>query len=188
MQGHTDVPLSAEGVAQARRLAARLATEPIVAVWSSDLARARHTGELIAERHGLTVHTTPLLRETMLGEWEGLTEPEIIARGDADLWTAWRHQPSLHRPPGSEPLEEAWARVIAAREELRRAHPEGTVVVAGHGGSLRALLCEPLAAPLTRLNVFSLENASLSLVEYTEHRVWVRFVNDTGHLRTGVVE
>lgn len=184
-QGHTDVPLSAEGVEQARRLGERLAGEKITTIWSSDLARARATAEAVAGHQGLEVTTTPLLRETMLGDWEGLMEPEIVARGEGDLLREYRRQPMTHRPPNSEPLEEVWKRIVSARDALRRACPEGTAVLAGHGGSLRVLLCEAVGAPLSCLNRFVLDNASLSLIEYTEHRVWVRLVNDTGHWSVG---
>jgi broad specificity phosphatase PhoE len=183
VQGHTDIPLSAAGVEQARRMARRFADEKIDAVWSSDLERARVTAEAVAEPRGLTIVATPLLRETMLGEWEGLTEVEVVARGDGELWRRWRQEPDVYRPPGSEPLDMVWARMIRAQGEIRAQIREGTVVISGHGGSLRAILCDAIGAPLSSLNRFALENTSISLIEYTERRTWVRFVNDTCHLR-----
>jgi alpha-ribazole phosphatase len=181
-QGHTDVPLSAEGVEQAKLVAERLSGEKIDAVWSSDLQRALHTAEAIASRHDLEVIQTDRLRETMLGEWEGLTIPEIIARGDGDIWQAMAHGSQAHRPPGSESLEGMWKRLNGVRDEVRERYAGGSVVLVGHGGSLRAILCEALAANLACLNRFTLDNASLSALDYTEHRVWVKFVNDTSHL------
>src|ERR1051326_3352209 len=70
-QGHTDVSLTDEGIAQAHGVARRLAKERVDAVWSSDLSRARMTAEIIAEHHRLPVATTPALREQRLGDWEG---------------------------------------------------------------------------------------------------------------------
>lgn len=183
VQGHTDVPLSAEGVEQAKRLAARLANEQIDAVWSSDLARARATAEEIAAIHSLPVQTTAALRENGLGEWEGLTENEILARGDEAIWRAFRRDPGTHRPPGSEPMEAVWDRMLGVLVQIREAHARGGAVVVGHGGSLRVLLCDALQAPRSSMHRFTLENASLSLIEYTEHRTWLRIVNDTSHLR-----
>lgn len=183
VQGHTDVPLSPAGIEQARRLALRFAEKRIDAVWSSDLGRSRATAEAVAGSRGIGVVVTPLLRETMLGAWEGLTEAEVVARGENDLWQQWRRAPDVYRPPGSEPLEDVWVRMIRAVGQIRNSVGSGTVVVSGHGGSLRAILCDALAAPVSSLNRFALENASVSLVEYTEHRTSVRFVNDTCHLR-----
>lgn len=183
MQGHADIPLAEEGVEQARRLSTRLARERIDAVWSSDLARARRTAEAIAAPHGLAVVTTALLREQSLGAWEGLTQEEIVLRGEGALLRAYRQDSIAHRPPGSEPLTEVWDRLLRSLEAIRRAHPSGTVVVVGHGGSLRVLLCDALAAPLPTIRRIWLDNASLSLIEYAEDRPRVRLMNDTGHLR-----
>src|SRR5205823_3598678 len=93
-----------------------------------------------------------------------------------------KHEPMAHRPPRSEPLEAVCRRILAARDDLRKEVGQGAAVIAGHGGSLRALLCDAVGAPTSSLKRFLLENASLSLIEYSEHRVWVRLVNDTGHL------
>ena len=58
-QGHTDVPLSKTGEWQAGLVAKRLKDEPLDAVFSSDLSRARVTAEIIAREHGLTVTSLP---------------------------------------------------------------------------------------------------------------------------------
>jgi broad specificity phosphatase PhoE len=190
MQGHTDVPLDAEGVEQARRIAERLAAEtrPPQAVWSSDLSRARQTAEAIAAPLGLAVQTTPLLRETMLGEWEGLTRAEIEARGDSEQLARYLQDSIRHRPPGGETLEAAWERMVRVVTEIRRQHPQGQVAIVGHGGSLRVLLCEALEAPLHSLPRFQLDNASLSIIEqYGDPANPLRritLLNDTSHLRS----
>ena len=79
-QGHIDRPLNDVGRAQARALADRLDSEPFAAVYSSDLARARETAEIVAAAHGLPVHLDPRLREADVGEWSGLTADEIERR------------------------------------------------------------------------------------------------------------
>jgi broad specificity phosphatase PhoE len=189
MQGHTDIPLDAEGVEQARRIAERLSAEPRPpqAVWSSDLARARQTAEAIAAPLGLAVQTTPLLRETMLGAWEGLTRAEIEARGDAEQLARYLQDSIRHRPPGGETLEAAWERMVGIVTEIRRQHPQGQVAIVGHGGSLRVLLCEALDAPLRSLPRFQLDNASLSVIEQYGDSVnplrRLTLLNDTSHLR-----
>lgn len=188
MQGHTDIPLDAEGARQAEQLAARLCAcaHPPQWVYSSDLARARQTAEAIALPLGLTVQTTPLLRETCLGEWEGLTRPDIEARGDAQLLADYLRDSYAHRPPGGETLEAVWERISRAAQTIRHDHPSGQGVIAGHGGSLRALLCEALDAPVSSMRRLWLDNASLSIIDEAgplDHRIRrVTLVNDTSHL------
>jgi broad specificity phosphatase PhoE len=53
-QGQKDVPLNDTGREQARAIAEELARETIDAIYTSDLARARETAELIARAAGLT--------------------------------------------------------------------------------------------------------------------------------------
>ncbi len=79
-QGHKDVPLNDLGRQQAHALAERLSREPIDALWTSDLSRARETAEIVGVRLGLTPHVTEGLREIHLGTWEGLSFPEIQER------------------------------------------------------------------------------------------------------------
>ena len=184
LQGHTDVPLSEEGLAQADMVAYRLSGEKLNAVYSSDLQRAKITGEKIAALHGLSVHMDPILRETMLGEWEGMTRDEIMRSSDETLFKQYRLDPMAYRPPGAEPLEQVWERMLAALQMIRDAHPQGSVAVVGHGGSLRVLLCSALGAPINSLRKIWLDNVSVSLIEYAEDRAWVRLMNDTCHLHS----
>ena len=68
LQGHTDIELNDVGREQARELAARLASAELTAVWASDLARARQTGEIVAAALGLAPPTVdPDLRERCFG-------------------------------------------------------------------------------------------------------------------------
>lgn len=188
MQGHADVPLDPEGEEQARRIGNRLATclHPPEAIWCSDLLRARQTAQAIAAPLGLTLRITPMLRETMLGAWEGLTAQEIAARGEAELLERYQHDSYVHRPPESESLDQVWERMSQAYEQIRVAHPQGYIAVVGHGGSLRVLLCEALNAPITSLRHFALSNASLSIIEDIgegeRRRRRVMLINDTSHL------
>jgi len=69
--GHTDVALSERGLEQSRKLADRLASTGLQAVYSSDLRRSVLLAEMIAGRHGLELQQDPLWREINMGEWEG---------------------------------------------------------------------------------------------------------------------
>ncbi len=187
-QGHSDTPLNDEGREQARRIGLRLSQieRPPQAVWSSDLSRAFDTAQAIATPLGIPVYTTPLLREMGLGEWEGLQEKDIIARGDAERFARYKLSPGEHRPPGGESLESALNRLKQVLGEIRERHPAGQIAVVGHGGSLRAMFADALDAPAATMLRFQLGNCSLSILEDTKtDEGWVRriqLLNDTGHL------
>jgi broad specificity phosphatase PhoE len=182
MQGHSDIPLSPRGILQAQAVADRLADVSLTAVYASDLSRAAETGRHIAARHGLDIVTLPELRETMLGDWEGLTDDEIVALGDGARLADYRCDPVTCRPPNSEPIEEIYRRIVAAKSLIAERHECGTVVVVGHGGSLRALFAEAIRAPVRCMFGFRLDNASISVIDYRPVRSWLTLLNDTHHL------
>ena len=121
LQGHTDRPLSDFGRSQARRLAAELEHEGIDAVYSSDLARARETAEIVGERLGLPVVLDPDLREKDWGNWEGLT---AVERDRVEF--------------AGESTEAHQKRMLRALQRIAEHHPDGArVLVVTHGGSMR---------------------------------------------------
>ena len=120
LQGHTDRPLSEFGRRQAHALADRLAGDSIVAVYASDLSRARQTAEIVAARLGLDVALDPRLREKDWGTWEGLTPEE------RDRVELVGESTQAHRD-----------RMLASLLEIAARHPGERVVVVTHGGSVR---------------------------------------------------
>jgi broad specificity phosphatase PhoE len=139
-QGHADIELNDEGRAQAARAAADLAGTELAAVYSSDLKRALNTAAPIAAAHGLEVIVEPALREIDQGRWEGLTTEEIRARWP-ELWGPARH---FTARPGGESPQHVRMRALDALRRVVEAHPEGTVVVVTHGGTIRWLSAEAL--------------------------------------------
>src|SRR2546425_9010715 len=62
-RAHADVPLNAEGKAQAKKLASQLSNKGISDVFSSDLSRAKDTAMAIAHAAHADLHVTPGLRQ-----------------------------------------------------------------------------------------------------------------------------
>ncbi len=189
-QGHLDVPLSPEGMAQAEALGRRLASWPIVYCVSSDLSRARVTAEAIAVPHDLSVDLDPDLREANLGILQGRLGHEVSALLGDDAAYARRRIDA--RPPGGEsPLEvRRRARRFARRLDARLTSlPPGAVVVVGHGGSLRALVAVLLDLPPAAGWAFRFVNCGLTVVEIDAegHRTLVAH-NDRCHLEPAAAE
>jgi alpha-ribazole phosphatase len=139
-QGQADIPLSDRGHAQAGDVARQLRDLDVTAVYSSDLARALDTARAIAGEHDLEVVVDPGFREVDQGEWTGLTTSEIKERWP-ELWGPARHYSAR---PGGESPEQVTERALAALARAVEAHPDGTVVVVSHGGTIRWLSAEAL--------------------------------------------
>lgn len=146
LQGQTDVPLNANGRAQALALASRLRAEGIRAIGASDLSRARGTAEIVGGALGLEVALLDAdLRERGYGAWEGLTRGECAAR-HPEAWARHVADPRTP-PPGGETAEALLARVVPAihRAAERLASP---AVLVTHGGVMRAFLSAVLDGPV----------------------------------------
>jgi len=151
-QGLADPPLSDRGELQATRAGPRLAATGFTTLVASDLQRARNTARLIAPALGLAVAVDPGLREYDVGQWSGLTRPEIEQRwpGALDHWRNGR----LLRIPGGERRDVFVARIAATVARLGAANPGQVMLVITHGGVISALE-RSLAAEPRRLGHLS---------------------------------
>ncbi|MGB0114786.1 MAG: histidine phosphatase family protein [Ilumatobacteraceae bacterium] len=132
-QGRADPPLSERGEEQARAAARALAAHgPFDAVVTSNLQRARQTGELLAAGASIELGDAVTdLQERSAGEWQGLTRVEIEERYPGFL-------ASGERPPGYEPDQAVIDRALAALATIAGAGDRRLVVVS-HGGVIHAL-------------------------------------------------
>lgn len=163
VQGFTDTPLNDIGRQQAAEVAERLAQRTrIAALWSSDLSRARETGEIIGKRIGLVPRLDPRLREASRGRWEGRRFVDI-AREEPEGYRAWRDTPGSFRFPEGESLREQQERVRAAVEDIR-AEGKLPAVVVCHGGSIRVMLCLRDPRGLAAFHEFAVPNGAVVAV------------------------
>lgn len=137
--GATDPPLSDEGRAQARQVAALIRGRPLVRMLSSDRERALATARILAAPHGLPVESTDTLRELDFGAWEG--------RSLGDLWSeepaaarAWETDIRMTPASFGESVLDLECRVGAFWDSLRPFGREGgEVAIVAHAGSLAVL-------------------------------------------------
>jgi alpha-ribazole phosphatase len=179
--GHLDVPLSPRGEAQCAHQAARLRGVGLAAVFTSDLSRARHSGEILGAPHGLAPTTLPAFREMDMGRWDGLTAAELEAR-EPGAFKDWMARVGEFPFPGGEDVPALVARVWPAFERIAAAHAGQAVAIVAHAGPNRAILCRALGLPLTRLIAFGQDYAALTVLERADGQWRLLRLNDRPEL------
>jgi probable phosphoglycerate mutase len=153
MQGQLDTDLSDLGRDQAVAAAEVLAKRQPLLIVSSDLRRALDTAESLGERSGLPVEVDARLRETHLGDWQGLTHIEVDAAAPGAR-IAWRND-ATWAPHGGESRVDVAARglplvkeLVSDQREWGTDEPERPVVLVAHGGLIAALTAALLKLPV----------------------------------------
>jgi alpha-ribazole phosphatase len=189
-KGHIDVPLSEEGIEQAKRLGSYMigmfsnGNDPgkgLDGIYCSDLSRAVKTAENIAESFGLTPHVIPEIRERNFGRWEGMTFDEIRTEYPREF-DAWADDPVKFSPVGGESTEEVNDRVIPAFHRIVRNHEGEKIALVAHGGVNRVILCNVLGIPLQHVFRVEQDFTGLSVIEFYSKMPVVRTLNSTAHL------
>jgi len=170
--GLTDVPLTAEGEAAARRAGTLLRSRTFVRVLTSPLERARRTAEL-ADLTGAEVD--PRLVEWDYGGYEGLTTAEIRERL-GHPWTVFDDGVVAGQTPG-ESVEAVAARSAAVLADIRGDLEDGDVVLVGHGHSLRVLATVFLRQEVRMGAQLLLDAGSVSVLEYEREEPAIRTWN-----------
>ena len=130
-----DIPLSERGLAQAERLAERLAGLGVAAILTSDYARARMTAERVRAATGAPLEEWPELRERNFGALRGRAYAELgfdpfapdYAPPEGESWPAFHARDRRAPGPGSSRARGSPARQPgrdhprARRARLRRA-------------------------------------------------------------------
>lgn len=169
LQGHLPGKLSEKGIEQADKLAERLKEENIDHIYSSDLARASDTADVIAEFHPDTpLEFTEQLRERDAGELQGM---ELKGRD----WL-------IKNPEGGETVQQLYDRAKDFLKNIKEKHPDQTILLVCHGGIGKALYAaiKDQGPPHIKAT-HDLKNASITIIEIDDGYEIICF-NDVEHL------
>jgi 2,3-bisphosphoglycerate-dependent phosphoglycerate mutase len=170
LQGQLDTELTQEGREQARQLGLRLANERWSGIISSDLTRARETGQIVSELSGIPfLGTDTRLRERKYGQVEGTTVAEREERWGTD----WKQ-----KDLGQEKDAELLARWSQLEEELLQQYPNAKLLLVSHGGFIvQVLRC------LKMVQEDFLQNTSLTILLRKEDSWQLQLYNCFKHLQ-----
>jgi broad specificity phosphatase PhoE len=180
--GRADPELTGEGRRQAAALAAALAGEPVTAILTSPLVRARQTAEAIGAASGLPVTVDERLLEIDWGTWEGRPAGSL-AVADVDRWRADDSpEPRKAHPvaPEGESLDSLSSRVGSFCLETLG---EGLVVAVSHVSPIKAAAAWALGVDGTVAWRMFLGLASITRIGRGRTSPVLLSFNETAHLR-----
>ncbi|HEX2543625.1 MAG TPA: histidine phosphatase family protein [Ramlibacter sp.] len=180
-QGQVDVALNATGLAQAQRLAERLAGEQAHAVYVSDLLRAQQTARPIAGGMSLQPVAECGLREQNFGRVDGMRVDDI-QRDHPDAWAGWLRFEEDFAMPEGESTREFHARVMEAVQRVVAAHPGEKVVIVTHGGVLDMIYRTARSLGLNGPRQSEIPNAGLNRIRVRDGSYDIVSWADTQHL------
>lgn len=174
------VHLNEEGQAQAQALSKRLAVSHLDAIYSSPLERARETAQAVAAPHGLEVQIHEGIGEVQYGEWNGRSIRDLVKK---PLWRSVQLYPSGTRFPNGETIGEMQARVVAALDEIRTAHPQAIVVAVAHADVIKAAVAFYAGVPLDLFQRLIISPASVTVIGFSHFGPRLIRMNDNGELK-----
>ncbi|HJV81131.1 histidine phosphatase family protein [Noviherbaspirillum sp.] len=187
LQGHLDIPLNAEGELQAAALGYALMSEPLDAIFSSDLQRARQTAKAIAAPRGMTVALDPGLRERCYGAFEGMLYAEIGARYP-EAYTAWQSRDIDARfPKGvheAETLREFSQRAVGTIIRIASQGQYRRIALVAHGGVLECAYRAAQDVGFEHARDFDIFNASINRFVWDGKKLQLLRWGDVSHLET----
>ena len=189
LQGWLDIPLSPRGERQAELLGAHLRSlrDPVFdAVISSDLARAATTAHIATKHLGKPVTTDERLRERNYGVYQGM-DWAALTEGLSDQKIDLR-DPTQTIQDG-ESFQEFAQRIVAAFEDIARAHPGKHVLAFAHGGVIDIAWRKAGGHALTVKRDGTILNASINIFEIATDGGWhTGEWNLVGHLDTPALD
>lgn len=156
IQGHTDIPLSDEGLRKMQGLRAPFAAARI---FSSPMQRTQQTAQAMRLENPVL---DARLMEQHWGSWEGMSLQEIADKHGKDAFLRAGRKEQF-RPPGGESTAEVMARVEEFLRDVARGESDAIAVT--HMGALRAAytlatgwnMATPMPAELDTSKILLLE-------------------------------
>jgi broad specificity phosphatase PhoE len=187
-QGWEDVPLDAEGHHQAVKVADRLSSWRIDEIYTSDLARARETAEVLARVKGLPLQVERDLREVHFGACQGHTMADLAGTDLGTTWKAWKLGHRFEALPGGEHPCETLERVQRFLDPLIASLDDRHVAIVGHGSTFRLVFSSLLGMPLERWRYLDQSNTGITVFDVDHDIISLTLFNDTCHLHHKIAE
>ncbi|MBD2325377.1 histidine phosphatase family protein [Alkalinema sp. FACHB-956] len=167
-----DSVLTETGLAMAGKTAAYLAQFPIDTIYTSSLQRAKQTAYIVSWQQSEKLHprASEDLQEIHLPAWQGLRY-QFVREQHSDAYAIWKETPqdfAMLDPSGNPfyPVRELFERSLNFWQATIPNHPNQTIVVVSHGGTIQALIATALGLQAAVFHRMQQSNCGLSVLNF----------------------
>ncbi|MFG6584413.1 histidine phosphatase family protein [Sulfitobacter sp. 1A12779] len=174
--GWRDVPADLSNAPRLARLNLHLPDEALLV--SSDLIRAVHTADALAQPSRRRLPHEHELRELHFGAWDGLHFSEVAAR-DPDLSRAYWETPGDVMAPEGESWNQTKARVDRVVTRINAAHPNAHVIAVAHFGVILTQVQQAQGGGPLEAMAHKIDNLSVTQLSHDNGQWRVEGINHT---------
>lgn len=160
------VPLTDNGINQARLCAEFLEDLGISAIYSSPIQRAKHTADIVGSHISLEVTEDERLTELDMGKFTGMQYNDIVTNHGNVFMKFYDGELEIAHN-GVETFAQVKKRVISMVDDILQRHPDENVLLVSHMDPIKAMLST--VVNLSPVNLFELVIANASLTIFGEH-------------------
>jgi len=179
--------LTDKGKMQARLAGKALANLTIDLAYASPLVRAQQTAKLILSENSQPPEllTTEGLLEIDLSEWESMIASDVQAQFP-EKYQLWHFEPEKFQLGDRSPIVELFEQARGFWADILAKHQHKTILLVGHSGINRALICSAIGIPIRLYHHIQQANCAISVLNFQgpsiADGVQLESVNLTTHL------
>ena len=181
IQGIDGAPLNETGRAQALAIAEALSRDLPFQLYTSPVARALETAQVISDVDQVPLTPVNGLEEVDVGELTGLPGREMRQRYP-EFMKQWARDSGIAQFPGGESLLQVQNRAWGVITELMDKHTGDTVVAVSHHFTIKTIICKVLEIPLHNSLRLQQELGSITRSEASQDKGTLVSLNETWHL------
>ena len=179
--------LTDKGKKQAKLTGKALANLNIDVAYASPLVRAQHTAQIILSENSQPpqLTTTEGLLEIDLNEWESMIASDVKLQFP-EKYEYWQNDPEKFQLGDRYPILDLFEQAKAFWAEILPKHEGKTILLVGHSGINRALICSAIGIPMKLYHNIQQVNCAISVLNFQgvspAEGVQLESLNLAGHL------
>jgi broad specificity phosphatase PhoE len=156
------IRLGEDGLAQAKRLGARMSQERFEAIFASPRERTQETAAAIADACGdMPVTIADELDEVDFGNWSGSNFDEL---NKLQEWRMWNSMRSMAETPNGETMLDVQGRVVGLVRRLVAQNANGRFVLVTHADIIKSVVSFVLGLPIDAWPRLEISPASITTI------------------------